>query len=91
MRAGTAFTSNLNPFQDANSVRRFSSSSSNSTSELIRLAVPSISRFSTLKTVEIKSLGPDSDDLYDRIAALTAGTAFGEFEVRALILVRKTV
>ena len=46
--------------------------------------MPSKSRFTTLKTVEIRSFGPDSEDLYDRIAELMAATAVGELDVRTL-------
>jgi hypothetical protein len=56
----------------------------------MRLAVASKSRFTTLKTVEMRSFGPDSENLNDRMAALMAATAVVEFDVRLLTRVIKT-
>ena len=80
-----ALTSSLNPFQHVNSACRLSSSSRSSTTALIRLAVASRSRSTTLKNIEIKSRGPDSEDLYDLTADLIAGTAVVEVDVREQI------
>ena len=48
------------------------------------LVALSKSRFTTLKIVEMRSLEPDSEDLYERTAAWTAVIALVEFEVRTL-------
>lgn len=45
----------------------------------------------TFQKVEIKSRALDSDALYERIAALTAGTAPLGFGARELTLARKAV